>query len=141
MSSNNAIRWGIVGTGGMAEAFTKALQAVEDATPFAVASRTVQGGRAFSEKYDIPQHYGSYRELLADPAVDVVYIATPHASHSEICIACLEMGKPVLCEKPFAIIKKGAEEEGEKQHIPQYKCPYALFPRQAPGTRPWCPYR
>lgn len=103
MSSNDTIRWGIVGTGGMAEAFTKALQAVEDAAPFAVASRTVQGGRAFSEKYDIPQHYGSYRELLADPAVDVVYIATPHASHSEICIACLEMGKPVLCEKPFAI--------------------------------------
>tara|TARA_R110001592_G_scaffold363398_2_gene687937 strand:- start:7130 stop:8122 length:993 start_codon:yes stop_codon:yes gene_type:complete len=103
VNRNNAIGWGIVGTGGMASNFIQALASVEDAVPVAVASRSAQGARAFSEKLDIPRHYGSYRELLEDTSVDVVYIATPHSSHSEICIACLEMGKAVLCEKPFAI--------------------------------------
>ena len=87
----------------MAGSFIRALQAVEDATPIAVASRSEPRALAFSEKFGIPQYYGSYRQLLADASVDVVYIATPHSTHSEICIACLEMGKPVLCEKPFAI--------------------------------------
>ena len=103
MSNNEAIRWGVVGTGNMAGSFIRALQAVEDATPVAVASRSEPRALAFSEKFGIPQYYGSYRQLLADASVDVVYIATPHSTHSEICIACLEMGKPVLCEKPFAI--------------------------------------
>ncbi len=103
MNRNKVIGWGLVGTGSMASKFIQALQSVEEAVPVAVASRSAQRAGAFSEQFDIPRHYGSYRELLEDTSVDVVYIATPHASHSEICIACLEMGKAVLCEKPFAI--------------------------------------
>jgi predicted dehydrogenase len=73
----------------------------------AIASRGIERARAFAAQHDIPTAYGSYEELLADPAVDLVYVALPPSAHAEWSIAALQAGKDVLCEKPFAL--NGAE--------------------------------
>ncbi|MBW3079223.1 Gfo/Idh/MocA family protein [Bifidobacterium simiiventris] len=69
--------------------------------PYAVAARDGERAAAFAAKYGFPVSYGSYDELLADPDVDLVYIATPHSLHAEQGIACLRAGKNVLVEKSF----------------------------------------
>lgn len=101
--SEQPIRWGILATGGMAAAFTDDLLRLPDARVTAVGSRSLATARPFAERFGIPRAHGSWRELAADPEVDVVYVATPHAHHVAAASACLEAGKPVLCEKPFAL--------------------------------------
>ena len=95
--------WGIIGLGGIAEKFAIGLSVVENAQLFAVASRTLENAQSFSKRYPANRVYGSYEELAKDPDVDVVYIATPHPHHFENTMLCLEHGKAVLCEKPFAM--------------------------------------
>ncbi|KAB8288039.1 NAD-dependent oxidoreductase [Bifidobacterium ramosum] len=69
--------------------------------PYAVAARDGERAAAFAAQYGFPVSYGSYDELLADPDVDLVYIATPHSLHAEQGIACLRAGKNILVEKSF----------------------------------------
>ncbi|KFI51211.1 Gfo/Idh/MocA family protein [Bifidobacterium biavatii] len=69
--------------------------------PYAVAARDADRAAAFAAQHGFPVSYGSYEELLADPNVDLVYIATPHSLHAEQGIACLEAGKNILVEKSF----------------------------------------
>jgi predicted dehydrogenase len=69
----------------------------------AVGSRSQAGADAFADQFEVPQRHSSYEALAADPEVDVVYIATPHAFHQEHSLLCLNHGKAVLCEKPFTI--------------------------------------
>lgn len=97
------IKWGIIGLGNIAHQFIQDLQLVEDTSCYAVASRTLDKARHFADKYQVTKAYGSYAELLADPQVDIVYIATPHNSHFEHTLNALQAGKHVLCEKPFAV--------------------------------------
>lgn len=78
-----------------------------DVTVAAVASRGIERARAFAAQHEIPTAYGSYEELLADPTIDLVYVALPPSAHAEWSIAALQAGKDVLCEKPFAL--NGAE--------------------------------
>ena len=78
-----------------------------DVTVTAIASRGIERARDFARQHDIPTAYGSYEELLADPAIDLVYVALPPSAHAEWSIAALQAGKDVLCEKPFAV--NGAE--------------------------------
>jgi predicted dehydrogenase len=94
----------------MAESFATALERVGDATLSAIASRSQSRAANFADKFSVLKAHGQYNGLLTDSAVDVVYIATPHSSHRELCIAALEQGKAVLCEKPFAINAKQARE-------------------------------
>lgn len=98
-----AIRWGILGTGNIASQFARGLRDCPGANLVAVGSRSIQTARAFGERFGVPYCYGSYGEVAGDPEVDVVYIATPHTLHRDNMMTCLEAGKPVLCEKPFAI--------------------------------------
>jgi predicted dehydrogenase len=98
-----SIRWGILGTGGIADTFAADLALVPDAELAAVGSRTVAAAQAFAGKHTIPRAHGSWAELAADPDVDVIYVATPHASHHAAAIACLEGGKSVLVEKPMTL--------------------------------------
>lgn len=107
---SDKIRWGILGTGHIANTFTKALQSMDDAVVQAVGSRTQASADAFGEKYDIPNRHGSYEALAADPDVDVVYIATLNSLHQDNSILCLEGGKAVLCEKPFCINRAQSEK-------------------------------
>lgn len=108
----NNIKWGIIGLGNIAKKFAHALKGMEGVTLEAVASRTKESSESFGKEYDLQldKCYGSYKEIVKDQAIDVIYIAVPHSFHKEISILCLENGKSVLCEKPVAINKEEIEE-------------------------------
>lgn len=96
-------RWGIIGLGHIAGKFAEGLREAPQAVLYAVASRQQDKADAFAARYGALKAYGTYDALVADPNVDVVYIATPHNLHLENAIMCLEARKPVLCEKPLAV--------------------------------------
>jgi predicted dehydrogenase len=96
-------RWGILGTGGIAGAFAADLPLVEGAELAAVGSRTSAAATAFAERHGFARAHGTWAELAADPEVDVVYVATPHAYHHAAAMTCLSAGKAVLCEKPMTL--------------------------------------
>jgi dihydrodiol dehydrogenase / D-xylose 1-dehydrogenase (NADP) len=104
------VRWGILGTGGIARKFAEALSLLPDAQIAAVGSRTKAAAEEFGDAWKIPRRYGSYLELANDPETDVIYIATIHTLHRENCLDCLKAGKAVLCEKPFTINAAQAAE-------------------------------
>jgi predicted dehydrogenase len=97
------IHWGIIGPGRIATKFAADLMLVEGAVLHAVASRDPERGRAFATKFNVANVYDSYDALVSDPALDVVYVATPHVYHFEHTMLCLSHGKAVLCEKPFGM--------------------------------------
>ncbi len=104
------IRWGILGPGSIANKFVQGVQFLTDSEVVAVGSRDLGRANEFAGKYGIPNRHGSYEALVADPDVDIVYVATPHPMHKDGCLLALNAGKPVLCEKPFTINAKEAEE-------------------------------
>jgi predicted dehydrogenase len=98
----DGIGWGILGTGHIAGVFAAALRA-EGLRIAAVGSRRENGARAFAERHGIPAAHGSYEALVADPSVEVVYVASPHPFHAEHAELALRAGKHVLVEKPFTM--------------------------------------
>ena len=100
---NTKFNWGIIGTGGIANSFAKDLSYLKDHRLAAVGSRTIINAQNFASKYSGCVGYASYSELVADPSLDGIYIATPHNFHKEHTIMALNACKPVLCEKPFAV--------------------------------------
>ena len=94
---------GILGAGGIAVQMAKTVAGMKDVENYAVAARCFERAQAFAEKYGFSKAYGSYEEMLADPQVDLVYIATPHSHHYLHAKMCLEAGKNVLCEKAFTV--------------------------------------
>ncbi|MFI5932588.1 Gfo/Idh/MocA family protein [Actinoplanes sp. NPDC051494] len=96
-------RWGILGTGGIASTFASDLPLVPGAELAAVGSRTQAAADAFASKHGAARAHGSWADLAADPDVDVIYVATPHASHHAASMVCLEGGKAVLIEKPMTL--------------------------------------
>jgi predicted dehydrogenase len=102
-------KFGILGPGKIANRFAEALQTVDRAELYAVASRDGEKAKAFADKFKIKKVYTSYEMLAKDPEVDVVYVATPHTFHYEHTLLCLQYKKPVLCEKPLTLNKKLAE--------------------------------
>ena len=99
----DTIRWGILGPGGIARKFAEGLDALPDACLTAVGSRSQKRANAFADEFGAPNRHDSYAALAGDPDVDAVYVATPHPYHCENTILCLNAGKAVLCEKPFAV--------------------------------------
>ncbi len=110
------LRWGVIATGGIAAAVTRDLELLADAELYAVSSRSQAAADAFAADYGFGRGYGDqdgvagYERLLANDAVDVVYVATPHAQHHAIARAALNAGKHVLCEKAFTINAREASE-------------------------------
>ncbi len=104
------IRWGILGTGAIAQKFASDLSLVEGAELVAVASRTKESAERFAKTFHTEYYHDSYESLALNEHVDVIYIATPHSLHYENSILCLKDGKAVLCEKPFAMNARQAEE-------------------------------
>ncbi len=102
--------WGIIGPGNIAHAFAKGIEVIEDGRILATASRQKERAEAFNSMYGIERAYGSYQELVADPDLDAIYIATPHRYHFEQAKLALEAGKPVLCEKPLTVNAVQAKE-------------------------------
>jgi predicted dehydrogenase len=102
------LRWGILGAGGIASTFTSDLQGV-GLTVSAVGSRDLGKARAFADRAGVPGAHGSYDALVADPEVDVVYVATPHPFHAENALLAIAAGKHVLVEKAFTVNAAEAE--------------------------------
>ena len=96
-----AIRWGILGTGAIAKAFAEAIQETEGDL-IAVASNTKQRAEEFVKDYQCEPVEG-YHNLISNPAINAVYVATPHTSHFELSAECLRNKKAVLCEKPMTM--------------------------------------
>lgn len=114
--TDEPIRWGILATGKIAHTFAADLMLVPDATLVAVGSRRLESAQAFAAEYDAQQPdaapiraYGSYEEFVADPEMDVVYVASPHGLHLEHATLAFEAGKHVLSEKALTLTLADAE--------------------------------
>jgi predicted dehydrogenase len=94
--------WAILGPGGIATAFAKDLALLDGHSIGAVGSRSLANAENFAAQFG-GKAYGSYEALVHDPAIDAVYVATPHPAHHDNVIMALNAGKPVLCEKPFSV--------------------------------------
>jgi uncharacterized protein (TIGR00369 family) len=97
------VRWGILGTGGIAGAFATDLRLTESGGVVAVGSRSRASADRFADEFDIAHRHGSYESLVADPEVDVIYVASPHPMHHDHALLALRAGKHVLVEKPFTM--------------------------------------
>jgi predicted dehydrogenase len=100
---NKTIRWGILGCGKIAHKFASDLKLVKDAELVAVASRDQARAADFGGKYGAQFIFSDYESFVSSPAVDVIYVATPHGFHRDHVMLCLRHKKAVLCEKAFAL--------------------------------------
>ena len=105
-----AYNWAILGCGKIAKKFSEDLKLLPNAKLYAAASRNLSNAKEFAKEMGYEVAYGSYEEMVADPKVDVVYVATPHSHHHKHTLLCLNNKKAVLCEKAFAINRKEAVE-------------------------------
>ena len=104
------MRVGIIGAGWIAEKAAITLNGLADCEAYAIASRSKEKAEAFAEKWKMRKAYGSYSELIADPSVDLVYVATPHSHHYDVTREALMAGKPCLVEKAFMANYRQAKE-------------------------------
>ncbi len=105
-----SVRWGIVGPGRIASKVVADFPHVPGAEVVAVASRSRERARAFAGEHGIGRAHGSYRAIVDDDAVDVLYIATPHPQHRAVALAALRAGKAVLVEKAFTVTPAATRE-------------------------------
>jgi predicted dehydrogenase len=105
---------GILGAGNIAGTMAQTLNLMSGAEPrvlpHSIASRDYAKAKDFADRYHFQKAYGSYEELISDPQVELVYVATPHSHHYEQMKQSLEHGKHVLCEKAFTVNAAQAEE-------------------------------
>jgi predicted dehydrogenase/diketogulonate reductase-like aldo/keto reductase len=100
---SNRLAWGILATGSIAGTFAKGVAKSEHGRLAAVGSRSQASAARFAAEFGVPVAHASYAALLADPAVQAVYIATPHPQHCEWAIRAAQAGKHILCEKPLGL--------------------------------------
>jgi predicted dehydrogenase len=103
IAPDQSVRWGIIGTGGIASAFAGDLALLDDAELAAVGSRSQASADAFAERFGAPRAHPSYEALAEDPDVDAIYVSTPHPWHHANALLAIRAGKAVLVEKPFTI--------------------------------------
>jgi len=101
---------GVLGTGGIVRTVVATLKRMENVECYAIASRTEERAKEAALEYGFEKAYATYEELAADPAVELVYVATPHSRHFDDMKLCVENQKPVLCEKAFTMNAKQAKE-------------------------------
>ena len=97
------LRWGVVGTGGIASAFVRDLSLLPETSVVAVGSRRQDTADEFAGAHGIPAAHSTYESLVSAPDVDAVYVATPHPGHHDAAMLGIEAGKAVLVEKPFTM--------------------------------------
>ncbi len=110
MSGSADVRWGIVGPGRIAAKVVEDFPYAPGAVAVAAASRSIERAQAFCDEHGLQTAYGSYREIIAAPDIDALYIATPHPQHHRIAVAALQADKAVLVEKTFTATVAGAED-------------------------------
>lgn len=104
-----ALSWGILGTGWIADRFVRSVQEHTNQRVAAVGSRTFDGASLFAQAHGIERVYGSYADLVADPSLDIIYVASPHHLHVQHGLLAIEAGKHVLIEKPMALTSEGLD--------------------------------
>ena len=126
---------GIIGAGRIVNTVIHALHAIPEIHCYAIASRDYGRACEYAEKYGIEKAFGSYEEMLQDPYLDFVYIATPHSHHFEQMMMCIEHGKHIVCEKAFTmnaqqarIVRDAAREKGV--YVAE-----AIWPRYMPSRK------
>jgi predicted dehydrogenase len=102
-------KWGILAPGKMAAKFTRGLKLLDNVELYAVGSRDPDRAKKFASEYGYNKSFGSYEELVSDPGLNVVYVASPHSHHFEHTMLCLKHGKAVICEKVFALNSREVE--------------------------------
>ena len=132
MKQDGILRVGIIGAGWIAEKAAITLNGLETCEAYAIASRTLDKAQAFAEKWQIPQAYGSYTELINDPAVDLVYIATPHSHHYDVTKEALMADKPCLVEKAFMANYRQAKDIVDLAHERKVFLAEAIWTRYQP---------
>lgn len=100
----------IMGTGKIAGTMAETLKETKGVTCYAVGSRTLENAEKFAKDYGFKKAYGSYAELVADPKIDLVYVATPHSEHFENVKLAISAGRNVICEKAFMLNEKQAKQ-------------------------------
>ena len=126
------LRWGLIGTGWIADSFAADLACTESGRVVAVGSRRTESADRFADRFEIPNRHGSYEALVADPEVDVVYVATPHPLHHPNTLLALRAGKPVLVEKPFTMNAVEARELVAAARAEKLFCMEAMWTRFLP---------
>ncbi len=126
------LRWGIIGTGGIAARFAADTALLEGTEVVAVGSRTAGRAADFAAEHGVPTHHGSYQDLVADPAVEAVYVASPHPFHAEHALLALAAGKHVLVEKPFTMNAVEARTVVEAARKAGLFCMEAMWTRFLP---------
>ncbi len=107
----NEVKWGVLGTADIARGQTiPGMQQAEHCELYAIAGRNPEKARSYQEAFGFEKAYGSYEDLLNDPAVEAVYIPLPNHLHCEWTIRALRAGKHVLCEKPLAVSESQVKE-------------------------------
>lgn len=104
------MKFAIFGPGKIAHSMAAAVTKLDEIECYAVGSRDLGRAQAFASQWGFEKAYGSYEELVADPEVELIYVATPHSHHYEHTKMCLNAGKHVLVEKAFTVNAKQAEE-------------------------------
>ena len=123
------LRWGLIGSGLIAKAFADDLTVTDSGRVVAIGSRSQESADHFADKFGIPHRHASYEALVADPDVEVVYVATPHPMHLANALLALEAGKPVLVEKAFTM------NAGEARELVASARAKGLFLMEAMWTR------
>jgi len=130
----DTIGWGILGAGRIAGKFATESKLVPGTRLVAVGSRAAEKADEFAKQNGVERAYGSYAELVADPDVDAIYVATLHATHCEHTLLALDAGKAVLCEKPFAITGREARQMIERARERKLFLMEAMWARFNPIT-------
>lgn len=126
---------GILGAGGIAGVLARTMSQMEEVQRYAIASRTLEKAQDFAAKYGFEKAYGSYEELVCDPGVELVYVATPHSHHYEDMKLCILHGKPVLCEKAFTMNSAQAKEIIDLAAEKKVFVAEAIWPRYMPSRK------
>ncbi len=126
------IRWGVLGPGGIANTFADAVHEGTRSHVVAVGSRSLERARDFAGRHGVERAHGSYADLVADPDVDAVYVASPHSEHHEHALLALRAGKPVLVEKAFTRSLREADEVLETASAAGLLAAEAMWSRYLP---------
>ena len=126
------IRWGVLGPGGIANTFAAAVHEGTRSRVVAVGSRSIERAEDFAGRHGVERAHGSYADLVADPDVDAVYVASPHSEHHEHALLALRAGRPVLVEKAFTRNLREADEVLETASAAGLLAAEAMWSRYLP---------
>lgn len=126
------IHMAILGSGNIARTMAATMKRMKNVQCYGVASRDLEKAKTFAAEYGFKKAYGSYEELVKDPKVELIYVATPHSHHFEHAKLCIDNGKPVICEKAFTANAKQAIELIEYARSKEVFITEAIWTRYMP---------